>query len=460
MKTAEPAVFAPTDLPGPTYDGVQPGERKPWLLGFVCFLIPALPTYVVLPGPLKSNGSPARMIAVLLFGLVILGFVLVRRTAHAPRVSPGAMILLLYFLLLLSTYGVGLLHFDPSPEWAAATASMTRTLITLVADVGVSLYILARVRTVRQRSFVLGCLAAGLTFACLVGLLQSVTSIDLRLLFQPPGFVLNTEDLALAERIGVNRAMGTSQHAIEFSVLATVTLLLTIYLARHAATRNVRFLSAAACMLAILAMPTAISRTGVISLVAALVILMFALNVREIAIGVTVLSLVVGGYFVAFPQILKALWNTIVGSEQDPSVLGRTVDYAVVSHTFHDHPVFGLGLGASTPTVYGYLDNQWLQAIVQGGIVGLVAMILLAGGGIFGIAAALRGAATPRERDEAYTLGAMFVAILVSSFTFDLFAFQQAAFIFFIIFGLLWSNFTVPLPRSWTVRPGIQNCVK
>jgi O-antigen ligase len=313
---------------------------------------------------------------------------------------------------------------------------------------------------VRQRSFVLGCLAAGLTFACLVGLLQSVTSIDLRLLFQPPGFVLNTEDLALAERIGVNRAMGTSQHAIEFSVLATVTLLLTIYLARHAATRNVRFLSAAACMLAILAMPTAISRTGVISLVAALVILMFALNVREIAIGVTVLSLVVGGYFVAFPQILKALWNTIVGSEQDPSVLGRTVDYAVVSHTFHDHPVFGLGLGASTPTVYGYLDNQWLQAIVQGGIVGLVAMILLAGGGIFGIAAALRGAATPRERDEAYTLGAMFVAILVSSFTFDLFAFQQAAFIFFIIFGLLWSNFTVPLPRSWTVRPGIQNCVK
>lgn len=205
MKTAEPAEFAPTDLPGTTSDGAQPGERTPWLLGFLCFLIPVLPTYVVLPGPLKSNGSPARMIAVMLFGLVILGVVMIRRSGHAPRVNPGAIILLLYFLLWLSTYGVGLLHYAPSPGWAATTASMTRSLIMLAADVGVGLYILAKVRTARQRTFVLGCLAAGLTFACLVGLLQAVTSIDLRFFFQPPGFVLNTEDLALAERIGVDR---------------------------------------------------------------------------------------------------------------------------------------------------------------------------------------------------------------------------------------------------------------
>src|SRR5262249_50964415 len=43
-------------------------ERTPWLLAFLCILIPALPSFVVLAGPLKSNGSPARMIAVLLLG--------------------------------------------------------------------------------------------------------------------------------------------------------------------------------------------------------------------------------------------------------------------------------------------------------------------------------------------------------------------------------------------------------
>ncbi len=77
---------------------------------------------------------------------------------------------------------------------------------------------------------------------------------------------------------------------------------------------------------------------------------------------------------------------------------------------------------------------------------------MLAGGGIFGLAAALRSAATPRERDQAYMLGSMFVAILVSSFTFDIMGFQQATFILFVVFGLLWSNFRVSLPVG-TARP-------
>jgi hypothetical protein len=40
-------------------------------------------------------------------------------------------------------------------------------------------------------------------------------------------------------------------------------------------------------------------------------------------------------------------------------------------------------------------------------------------------------------------LGSMFVGILACSFTFDLFFYQHASLIFFIVFGLLWCNFTV-----------------
>ena len=114
-----------------------------------------------------------------------------------------------------------------------------------------------------------------------------------------------------------------------------------------------------------------------------------------------------------------------------------------MSRTFRDHPVFGLGLGGAPPDVYGLLDNEWLRAIVQGGIVGVAAMIVLAGGGIFGLAAALRAATTRPEREQAYALGSMFVAILACSYAFDLFFYQQATLIFFIVFGLLWCNFTV-----------------
>lgn len=444
MTTAQLAgTSAPTANPRPP-DTAEPRERTPWLLGFLCLLIPILPAFSVPAGPLKSNGSPAKLIAVLLFGLAVLGFVVVRRTASTKTVRPGVLIILLYFLLQLMLYGVGVMHADS----ALVQGSRTRALINLVANVGVALYILSRVRTARQRNIVLGCLCIGLAFACLVGLLQSLTNIELRFFFQPEGFVANTDELDMGERWGAKRVMGTSQHAIEFSILAAITVPLAIYFARNAAKWPVRLAAVGTCGLALVSMPAAVSRTGLIALAAALLVYMWHFKLRHLVVGVVVGGLALGAYVQAFPDITTALWNTIVNSEQDPSVLSRTADYALVSQTFRAHPIFGLGLGGTPPTQYALLDNEWLQVVAQGGIVGIAALMILTGGGLFGITAALRAATTQSERDVAYTLGSMFVAMLICTFTFDLFNFQQAVRILFIIFGLLWCNFAVPIPRS------------
>ena len=90
--------------------------------------------------------------------------------------------------------------------------------------------------------------------------------------------------------------------------------------------------------------------------------------------------------------------------------------------------------------------------IVQGGSFGLLAMIVVTAGGIFGMSAALRGATNARERDQAWALSAMFAGVVVSSFTFDLFGFQQATSLFFILFGLLWSSFKVPIQEPASGR--------
>jgi polysaccharide biosynthesis protein PslJ len=431
------ATSVSTDDPRPL-DAASDRERTPWLLGFLCVLIGILPSYLVPAGPLKSNGSPAKVIALLLFGLTLLGFVLVRRTAAARTIRPGVVIILLYFLLQLVIAGVGFTSLGNG----FVEDSKVRELINQFAAVGVALYILTRIRTARQRDFLLGALAIGLTFACLVGLLQSM-NIELRYLFEPPGFVVNTDALAMGERWGAKRSMGTSQHAIEFSVLAAITVPLTIYFARNATRRWVRWAAALGCGLAVASMPGAISRTGIIALAAALFLYMWNFKVRYLTVGVVALGLALVVYRQLFPDIANALWNTVVNSEDDPSVLHRTADYAIVSQTFNAHPVFGLGLGASPPTEYGYLDNEWLQAIVQGGVIGVLALTVLVGGAIFGIAAALRSATSPRERDQAYTLGAMLVAIAATSATFDLFSFAQVGRIFFIIFALLWANYPV-----------------
>ena len=183
--TALPQNGDPRRFPEP-----QARERTPWLLAFLCLLIPILPTYLVPAGPLKSNGSPARLIAIMLFGLTVLGFVLIQRTASTRTVRPGVALILVYFLILLTVYGVGASHLGS----ALVEAGRTRAIIVVVANVGVALYAMTRVQTARQRTVLLGCLAIGLTFNCVVGLLQASTVIDLHLLFQPPGFVANQTD--------------------------------------------------------------------------------------------------------------------------------------------------------------------------------------------------------------------------------------------------------------------------
>lgn len=446
MSTRPAAPTSPV-TPGPAVsDATKPRERTPWLLGLFCFLIPALPTYVVLPGPLRGNGSPARMIAIVFFVLAVLGFLVVRRTARHRTINPGTIIILAYFLLRLMTYGVGLLHSGD----AVVDANRTRALISVLASVGVALYILARVETPRQRTIVLGCLATGLTLACAVGVFESFGAITVESIYPLPGLVLNTEDeyLAQVERMGAERVAGTSEHAIEFSVLAAVTVPLTLHFTRYAERRRMRHLAAVGCLTALLALPAAISRTGVIALAAALLLYMFASTVRRIGIAVVLATVAIFCYMVTFPTTARALWKTITGSEEDESVLGRTGDYAAVSETFHEHPVFGLGLGGSPPAAYRYLDNEWLQALVQGGVVGVAAMATVTLGAVFGLAAALRRATTAKERDQAYAMGAMLVGILSSSATFDLLGYQQVTLVLFVVFGVLWSTFSVPLPDS------------
>jgi O-antigen ligase len=425
-------------------------ERTPWLLAFFCLLIPALPTVVVVAGPLKGNGSPARAIAVMFFGLAVLGFILIRRTATTRTPRPGVAFILLFFLLELVVYGVGVTHADrPDIE-----ASNTRGLITVIAYTGVTLYVMTRIETTRQRTVLLGCLAIGLTFACVVALLQR-TAIDLRYIFQPPGFVINADWVAFYERFGARRVWGTATHPLEFSVLAAATVPLTIHFARYAANRQVRWLAMLACGVAASALPAAVSRSGIVALAAALLVYMWNFKLREIAVGIVAATAAVVGYISAFPASAIAMWQTLINSDQDTSITGRTEDYAVVGDAFRANPVFGLGLGTSLSSrgSDAFLDNEWLQAIVQGGIVGVTAMIVLVGGGIFGVSAALRSASTPRERDQAYMIGSVFIAIMASSFTLDLFYCQQASLILFISLGLLWSKFKVSLPEAGTALP-------
>ncbi|WP_280824740.1 polymerase [Mycobacterium sp. OTB74] len=388
------------------------------------------------------------MIAVTLFVLTVLGFILIRRNTPVRTVCPGVLIILAYAVVVLTIYGISLSHYGDE----ATNAVRTRAFIFLLANGGVALYAMKRVINYEQRFKLLGWLAVGLTFNCLVGLLQNLTPIDLHLLFQPPGFVVNklSEGLAqtpgLDERFGAKRAFGTSAHAIEFSVLSSVSVLLNVYFLRAAKSRNFRLLAATGLLVALLAVPAGVSRSGVIALAAGFFFYMWNLSLGglSVAFGLAGLAIVAEGLF---SGNFDALWQSISGASDDSSVQVRLNDYAVVTNVFHTQPVFGAGMGVTPPGGRGIFDNQWLTTFVEGGLVDVAGLILLVVGGLFGIAAALRRARTAAERDQAYLLGAIFIAIFATSVTFDLFAFAQATFVFFLAYGLLWSTVSIPIPE-------------
>jgi len=410
-------------------------ESVPWLAAIVCFIVPVIPTISVLPGPLRGHGSPARMLAYICMLLVVVGFLKARATPKQTMPSTGTLLLLGFLFLQLLTYAMGLMDVGN----AVVESSKTRTALITLADVGVALYIIQSVHTFRQRSIVLGTLVAGLAFACTVGILQGLTPLDLRFMLVPPGFVENLEASGLSVRGAAVRVLGTSDHAIEFAVVAAATVPLALHFARFGSTPIRRQLSTIACVLAFMSVPLAVSRTGVITLIGALVFYAFSMRLRFLGnaavIGVGILLF----YKIVYPGPLNSLISTITGSGTDDSIRTRTEDYEAVQEQFRADPFFGLGLGGYPPTEFRYLDNQWLQAIVQGGLVGLTAMVVLTVGGIVGITSSLRRSTTERDRDQSYAIGAAFIGCLASSFTFDLFTFQQATFIVFILFGLLWS---------------------
>lgn len=429
-------------------------ESTPWFLSVTCLLILLLPPYVV---PLDNKRLwPPILMSIFLLALVILGFITANRERGQLTVKPGAIIVLVYFILQVAMY------VTDGPGSAGveniATGGIGRTLQFTIqlAAVGVALYTATHVTTTRQRVILLGTLLAGLVFSCVVGILQSYAAIDLRLLFAPPGFGEmkavgvprgSMSNVGSVERFSANRAYGTADHPIEFSALAAVTVPLAIHFRRYARNRYVRVLATLATIAGLMALLAGGSRSGIVALAVAMSIYVWTLKIRRI-VATGVVAVVLGGALLlasaAVSRSISALWTAITSGAalEDSSITDRVARYAAVAQVFHSHPLLGLGAGRFPPGVE-VLDNQWLKAIVEGGLVGLTSMIVLAVGGVFGIAAALRRASNSHERDLAYAMGAVFIGIMSTSMTVDIYTYAQSTLVMFFIFGLLWSPFGV-----------------
>ena len=120
-----------------------------------------------------------------------------------------------------------------------------------------------------------------------------------------------------------------------------------------------------------------VARSGIVALAVGLGVYAVHLSNRA-RLNLIALGLIgVGVYQAAIPGLLGTLRSLLLVGEEDPSIAGRTEDYAKIPGFTAGFEVFGRGLGTFQPLEYFYLDNQYLASLLNGGVLGLFTLILV-----------------------------------------------------------------------------------
>ncbi|CCH85913.1 putative O-antigen polymerase [Modestobacter italicus] len=427
-----------------------PGAGPPAALAALfCAVLFVFPSEVVLAGPLKSNGSPGRLIGFVALLLVALGLVRGRgRLQVHHRVDPVVVLVLLFLAQALFSYGVE----TGRTLNATAAATSLRYVLVLTAGVGIALLIAVAVRDLTGARRLLGWLVAGSVLNAGVGLVQAMgATLSWADVVRVPGMAFTSNPGQLRERLDFVRVLGTTSHPIEFAVCLAVTLPLAIHLSRFAGTPGRRVASAAAAGVIALATPFALSRSGLLCIAVGLLLYVpFATRAQRWAVlagAVLAPALAV----VAVPRVVDAfveLFNGVAtdSAAADDSISGRLADYVGVQEVFDRSP----WLGGVLTSGDGVLDNQWLGFLVRGGLVSVVGFAaLLLGPVTCNVIAARLDPRDPERSSLAGALVAGLVASGVAAYTFDTLAFQQSALLVFVLVGLT----SVVVRSTWTTTP-------
>ena len=409
------------------------------VLTLLVVLLLLVPQPYVLVGPLKSVGNPALLVA--LAALAIWAASRVLNLIEAVELHPVRWILLAFTLAAMASYAAGLMRNLTAGE----RASMGRVVFLHLAYLGVALLAVDglgsrdRITTLLQRLVLIGGVAA------FIGILEfTISGFNYRQVMLLPGLTTNV-DVASDTRSGFDRVAAASSHPIEFSVVMAALVPLALHFVLHAERRRWRFSLALVALLT--AIPMSISRSGILTLAVSLAVYAVALTPRA-RLNAIVLGLIGLGVFRALvPGLLGTVTSLFRDVGTDPSIAGRTDDYASIPLLMEGHWWWGRGLGTFQPDVYFFLDNQYLAALLQGGMVGLVAIITLHVVGLGTARGVRRRGSDLALRSEAQALTAVIASLGVAALFFDAFSFRQSAFLLFLAVGCAGAHWSLVRDR-------------
>lgn len=285
--------------------------------------------------------QPIRIVAGLLGACLLVSFIVASTRPPAPLESSTA---LLSLISMASWGGLLLVAHDGITSWESLERVLKR-IVDLTAVVAT------------------------------VGVIQFLTGQQLIDRIKVPGLVLTQSLGDLGARSGFSRPTGTSLHAIEFGAVLTMVLPIALAFAMAGRSPSVltRWLPVAAIGFAV---AVSLSRSAIIGAVVGLAVVMAAWTTRAKVAALLSMPLIGAVLFLSVPGLLGAIAGMFTGLGGDDSARSRVDSYPVAFGFIAQYPWFGRGFGTFLPT-YRILDNQWLLALIELGIIGTAALLAL-----------------------------------------------------------------------------------
>jgi polysaccharide biosynthesis protein PslJ len=409
-----------------------------WLLTGYALLLMLIPADLIF-APLGGTGTPATVLA-----CCILLWYLFSWLAERLRPSGGGRLIrlamLIFVLAVLASFVAAMTRDITQTEVLAADSG----LVWLLASAALVIVTCEAITEYGRLDALLRCLVILGSVISVVGVLQFL-GFDLTALIHIPGLTVNTETASAdLVRNGFQRTQGTASQPIEFGVVLAMLFPLALQQAFDR-TRGGRFRRWAPVALIGFAAPLSLSRSGIIGLGVAILVLFPTWKLRRqgnalavIVICVGAMHLLVRGLIGTFIQLFEGIFNG-----QDSSVNDRIADYSGVSQYIQQRPLFGRGIGTFLPLMYRYTDNMYLLATVEIGVVGVLAMLFLFLAGIQSAAMGRRRAYGQRQRDIGQALVAAMAVALVTSGTFDSLTFPMFSGLFFLLLGCCGAYYSI-----------------
>ncbi|TCO65149.1 O-antigen ligase family protein [Actinocrispum wychmicini] len=411
-------------------------EREVKRADGVTLLCVFLMMLLIIPARLVISGIPMSITPATLTGIMLGVIWLCCQLVTTLGVAKGRNIartaLFLFACSQLATYGYATRNYLPSDEAAGAD----RTIVVVFGSICVGIAACDGVKNLMRLDVLLRFMTVLIGVVAFIGFLQFAAGFDVTKYLAVPGLRPVTDDGFVLARAAFRRPAGTTGHPIEFGVVCAIGVPLAAHYAYRAKDAGEKAGKWWLCLGIIAAgAVVSLSRSAILGLCLAGLVLMIGWPARRRVQGLMAAAVFLGVLRLVVPGLIGTLYSLFDSIGDDPSISGRTDDYASAGVQIAKHFLLGRGNGTYLSEKYGPLDNQYLGTLVQNGYVGLGVLVFLFLAGMWAAARARALSPDPVIRDLALSLIAAQSIVALGAATFDLLWFSTGTGLTFVLVG-------------------------